>query len=43
MPRVLVVDDEGEIREVLVRALRSLGCEVAEADSGERALELGNV
>ena len=37
--RVLVVDDEPEIRSLLVRFLGSLGCEVATAANGEEALE----
>lgn len=38
--RVLVVDDETPVREVLVEALQAEGCEVLEATSGEAALEL---
>ncbi len=38
--RVLVVDDEVAIRDVLVEALESEGCEVIAAASGEIALEL---
>ena len=39
MSRLLVVDDESEIREVLSRALRNWGYEVAEAENGSVALE----
>jgi len=38
--RVLVVDDEVAIRDVLVEALEAEGCEVIAAASGEIALEL---
>ncbi|HEV7474622.1 MAG TPA: ATP-binding protein [Pyrinomonadaceae bacterium] len=38
--RVLVVDDESAVREVLREALEAEGCEVIVADSGERALRL---
>jgi CheY-like chemotaxis protein len=38
--RVLVVDDEGVVREVLKEALESEGCEVIAAESGEEALKL---
>jgi len=38
--RVLIVDDESVIREVLTEALEAEGCEVVPADSGESALEL---
>jgi signal transduction histidine kinase/ActR/RegA family two-component response regulator len=38
--RVLVVDDETVVREVLVEALEAEGCEVISAESGETGLEL---
>ena len=38
-PRVLVVDDESQIRRALRVALRANGYEVEEAESGEEALE----
>jgi CheY-like chemotaxis protein len=38
--RVLVVDDETHVREVLIEALESEGCEVVPAESGEIALAL---
>lgn len=38
--RVLVVDDEVAVREVLREALEAEGCEVVVADSGEAALKL---
>lgn len=38
--RVLVVDDETHVREVLIEALESEGCEVVSAQSGEIALAL---
>ncbi len=37
--RVLVVDDEAMVREVLAEALEAEGCEVVSAESGESALE----
>ncbi len=37
--RVLVVDDEAAIREVLREALEAEGCEVIVAESGEQALQ----
>ncbi len=36
--RVLVVDDETHVREVLIEALEAEGCEVISAESGEIAL-----
>jgi DNA-binding NtrC family response regulator len=39
-PRVLVVDDEGTIRYMLRTFLEMKGCTVAEAASGEEALQL---
>ena len=36
--RVLVVDDETHVREVLIEALEAEGCEVVSAESGEIAL-----
>jgi signal transduction histidine kinase/FixJ family two-component response regulator len=38
--RVMVVDDEAAVREVLREALEAEGCEVVVADSGENALRL---
>jgi CheY-like chemotaxis protein len=38
--RVLVVDDETAVREVLREALEAEGCEVLVAESGEKALQL---
>ncbi|HEY2963446.1 MAG TPA: ATP-binding protein [Pyrinomonadaceae bacterium] len=38
--RVLVVDDEVHVREVLIEALEAEGCEVVAAQSGEIALAL---
>jgi signal transduction histidine kinase/CheY-like chemotaxis protein len=38
--RVLVVDDETHVREVLIEALEAEGCEVVSAESGEIALAL---
>jgi DNA-binding response OmpR family regulator len=39
-PRILVVDDEPSVRELLERILRSRGFEVKTADGGEEGLEL---
>jgi signal transduction histidine kinase/ActR/RegA family two-component response regulator len=38
--RVLVVDDESVVREVLTESLENEGCEVLAAESGEEALKL---
>ena len=38
--RVLVVDDEATVREVLIEALEAEGCEVLRAESGEIGLKL---
>jgi signal transduction histidine kinase/ActR/RegA family two-component response regulator len=38
--RVLVVDDETHVREVLIEALEAEGCEVVSAESGEIALAI---
>lgn len=38
--RVLVVDDEAVVRDVLTEALEAEGCEVLTADCGQRALQL---
>jgi CheY-like chemotaxis protein len=38
--RVLIVDDEQNIRRTLSDILEEEGCEVATADSGEQAVEL---
>ncbi len=40
MKRILVVEDEANIREFVVINLRRAGYEVSEASSGEKALEL---
>ena len=40
MPKILVVDDEPNIREVVVRYLRRDGHTVVQAADGEEALEL---
>ena len=39
LPRVLVVDDEPQIRRALRVALRANGYDVAEAATGEAALD----
>ncbi len=39
-PRILVVDDERQIRELVARYLRAEGLKVSEAADGEQALEL---
>jgi len=39
-PRVLVIDDEAEIREVMTRMLTSMGCEVVSASSADEAVPL---
>ena len=38
--RVMVVDDETHVREVLIEAMEAEGCEVVSAESGEIALAL---
>ena len=38
--RILVVEDDAEVRELSLRALTYAGYRVIEADSGEQALEL---
>ncbi|HEV7395544.1 MAG TPA: ATP-binding protein [Pyrinomonadaceae bacterium] len=38
--RLLVVDDEGTVRDVLAESLRAEGCEVITAETGQEALEL---
>ncbi|MGN6625368.1 MAG: response regulator transcription factor [Tepidisphaeraceae bacterium] len=40
MPRVLIIDDEPRLRELLSEALRSWDCLPLEAATGERALRL---
>ncbi|MEX0762488.1 MAG: response regulator [Dehalococcoidia bacterium] len=42
MSRILVVDDQDEIREALVVILEDEGHEVLEAESGHKALELSH-
>ncbi len=37
---IMVVDDEGVVREVVAEMLAELGCNVTTADSGARAIEL---
>ena len=39
-PRVLVIDDEAAIREVMTRMLTSMGCEVVSASSADEAVPL---
>ncbi|VAW19253.1 hypothetical protein MNBD_BACTEROID05-103 [hydrothermal vent metagenome] len=41
-PRILVVDDEEDIRALLVRKFKFLGYEVVEAENGKVALEKMN-
>ena len=41
MKRILVVEDEASIRELVALNLKMTGWEVLEAPSAERALELG--
>lgn len=38
-PRILIVDDDPDIREVVAVMLRAVGLEVVAVDTGERALE----
>lgn len=38
-PRVLLADDDLEMRQLVRRALGPLGCEILEAKNGEEALE----
>jgi PAS domain S-box-containing protein len=38
--RILVMDDEPEVRELFVKSLEQLGCSVESAENGERALTL---
>lgn len=40
MNRILVVDDEKEIRDLFSRVLETAGYEVRTAESGEKALEI---
>ncbi|MFQ6092643.1 MAG: sigma-54-dependent transcriptional regulator [bacterium] len=40
MNKVLIVDDEPKIRTILTRLLKDEGYSVAEAESGEKALEI---
>ncbi len=40
--KILVVDDDTEIREVIRILLESEGCQIIEADSGTKAVELMN-
>ena len=41
-PRILVVDDEENIRKMLKRHFRFIGYEVEEVENGKKALELMN-
>jgi DNA-binding NtrC family response regulator len=41
MPKILITDDEQQIRRILSVMLREHGYEVAEAETGERAVEMG--
>jgi DNA-binding NtrC family response regulator len=41
MPKILITDDEQQIRRILSVMLRERGFEVTEAESGERAVEMG--
>jgi CheY-like chemotaxis protein len=38
--RVLVAEDDPELRALIAERMRSVGCEVVEASNGERALDL---
>jgi CheY-like chemotaxis protein len=38
--RVLVAEDDPELRTLIAERLRSVGCDVVEASNGERALDL---
>ncbi len=40
MPTVLVVDDEADLRELIVMNLQREGCETLEAETGLKALEM---
>jgi len=40
--RVLVVDDEPTVRELLIETLEAEGCEVVDAEDGQQALDLYN-
>ena len=40
--KIMVVDDDAEIREVIRILLESEGCEIVEAENGARAVELMN-
>ena len=42
MTRILIVDDEKEVRDVLARMLKGAGFEVLKAASGEQALQLAD-
>lgn len=43
MPRCLIVDDSSVVRKVACQILRSLGCTVSEAESGNDAVGLCSV
>jgi len=40
MKRILIIDDEEWLREMMLLALRQRGFEVIEAENGERGIEL---
>ena len=40
MPRILIIDDEPEVAQMLADILATQGHQVVTADSGERALDL---
>ena len=39
-PRILVVDDERQVRRFIAESLRTLGYDVTDVDTGAAALEL---
>jgi CheY-like chemotaxis protein len=40
--RILIIDDQGEIRSLVRKMLESFGCEVVEAENGHKGLQLFN-